>query len=217
MNFEGQRALTLMTLQPISYRGRLVACATARRWILCGELDARPPGDPERTFVIYMCAYAGDVLRGELPGPYTDRRARAYARAALIPDELLERPCPNPQRTSIASRRLRDPHRRGLLGCGGDDEVVHRVAGELHRDCRSLYAAAFAVNRMRDRHHVNSRRQVDRLLLPSLPRCNSDVAMAFGPHYRAAEQDARVEIRAFARQDPPGYLNVIYRVGQMRR
>ena len=102
MNFECPSALTLMTLQPINYQGRLVACATAQRWILCGELDARPPGDPERTFVIYMCAYAGAVLRGQLPGPYTDHRARAYARAALIPDELLERPCPNPQRTSIA-------------------------------------------------------------------------------------------------------------------
>jgi len=49
-----------------------------------------------------MCAYAGDVLRGELPGPYTDHNARAYARAALIPGELLERPCVNPLRTSLA-------------------------------------------------------------------------------------------------------------------
>ena len=39
-----------------------------------------------------MCAYAGDVARGELPGPYTDTDARRYARACLIPTELLERP-----------------------------------------------------------------------------------------------------------------------------
>jgi hypothetical protein len=39
-----------------------------------------------------MCAYAGDVARGELPGPYTDADARLYARACLIPTELLERP-----------------------------------------------------------------------------------------------------------------------------
>ncbi len=39
---------------------------------------------------------------------------------------------------------------------------------------------------------------------------------AFGPHYRAADQDTRVEIRAFARQVPPEYLNVIYRIGRMR-
>jgi hypothetical protein len=95
-------ALPPMTLQPITYRGKLVACATGTRCILSGELDSRPAGDSETTFVLYMCAYAGDVLRGELPGPYTDQRAREFARAALIPEELLERPCPDPQRTSIA-------------------------------------------------------------------------------------------------------------------
>ncbi len=39
-----------------------------------------------------MAAYARDVLRGELPGPYSEQQARRYARAALIPEELLERP-----------------------------------------------------------------------------------------------------------------------------
>lgn len=92
----------MRTLQPVSYRGRLVACATAQRCILCDELARRPVADPERTFVIFMCAYAGDVLRGELPGPYTDHNARTYARAALIPGELLERPCVNALRTSLA-------------------------------------------------------------------------------------------------------------------
>src|SRR5450755_1734092 len=92
----------MRTLQPIIYRGELVACATATRCILSGKLDSRPAGDPETTFVLCMCAYAGDVLRGELPGPYADQRAREFARAALIPEELLERPCPDPQRTSIA-------------------------------------------------------------------------------------------------------------------
>jgi hypothetical protein len=91
-----------MTLQPVTYRGRLVACATARRFFLCDELDRRHPGDPERTFVTFMCAYAGDVLRGDLPGPYRDERARAYARAALIPEELLERPCLDVARTALA-------------------------------------------------------------------------------------------------------------------
>jgi hypothetical protein len=92
----------MTTLQPVNYRGRLVACVTARGCILCNELQRRPVGDPERTFVIFMSAYAADVLRGELPGPYTDHNARKYARAALIPGELLERPCPNPLRTSLA-------------------------------------------------------------------------------------------------------------------
>ncbi len=91
-----------MTLQPVTYGGRLVACATARRFFLCDELARRPAGDPERTFVIFMCAYAGDVLRGDLRGPYTDDRARMYARAALIPEELLERPCLDLARTAAA-------------------------------------------------------------------------------------------------------------------
>jgi hypothetical protein len=39
-----------------------------------------------------MCAYALDVAAGVLPGPYNEGDARRYARACLIPDELLERP-----------------------------------------------------------------------------------------------------------------------------
>ncbi|HYN64024.1 MAG TPA: hypothetical protein VES36_05420, partial [Candidatus Limnocylindrales bacterium] len=42
------------------------------------ELDQRPADDPERTFVMFMCAYAGDILAGVLPGPYNDRDARRY-------------------------------------------------------------------------------------------------------------------------------------------
>jgi hypothetical protein len=55
-------------------------------------LDQRPAGDPELTFVIFMCVYAGEVLSGILPGPYTEQNARRYVRACLIPTELLERP-----------------------------------------------------------------------------------------------------------------------------
>jgi hypothetical protein len=36
--------------------------------------------------------YAGDVLAGVLPAPYGDEDARRYARACLIPAELLDRP-----------------------------------------------------------------------------------------------------------------------------
>jgi hypothetical protein len=80
-----------MTLQPICYRGRTVAAATRTRFFLAEVLDERPADDPERTFVIFMCAYAGDVLAGVLPGPYSDQDARRYARACLVPAELLER------------------------------------------------------------------------------------------------------------------------------
>ncbi len=37
-----------------------------------------------------MCAYAHEVLTGQLPGPYTDHNARRFARAALVPDELAD-------------------------------------------------------------------------------------------------------------------------------
>jgi hypothetical protein len=69
----------------------MVAAATRSRFFLADELDQRPVSDPERTFVIFMCAYARDVARGDLPGPYTEGDARRYARACLIPAELLER------------------------------------------------------------------------------------------------------------------------------
>ena len=39
-----------------------------------------------------MCAYASDIARGVLPGPYDNADACRYARAALVPEELLERP-----------------------------------------------------------------------------------------------------------------------------
>ncbi|MGI8411550.1 MAG: hypothetical protein ACR2LV_02565 [Solirubrobacteraceae bacterium] len=91
-----------MWLQPIVYRGRVVACAAPTRFFLAEELERRPVGDPELTFVLYMTAYARDVLIGELSAPYTEENARAYARAALIPDELLERPLLDAGRTARA-------------------------------------------------------------------------------------------------------------------
>jgi hypothetical protein len=58
---------------------------------LADDLDERPVGDPDRTFVILMCAYASDLLAGVLPGPYRADDARRYGRACLGTAELLER------------------------------------------------------------------------------------------------------------------------------
>ena len=44
-----------------------------------------------------MCLYAGQILNGHHPAPYRDEDARAYARAVLIPAELLEHPGPRHQ------------------------------------------------------------------------------------------------------------------------
>ena len=80
-----------MMLQPITYRGHTVGAGTPRRFFLSDELHNQGPSDLETTFVCLMCCYAREVLTGRLPGPYTDQNARRFARAALIPDELLER------------------------------------------------------------------------------------------------------------------------------
>lgn len=94
-------ALLTMRLQTITYRGRPVACATATRFFLSDDVERLPAGDPLLTFVVYMCAYARDVLTGELPGPYTDHDARCFARAALVPRELAD-----PVRTAHTRRNL---------------------------------------------------------------------------------------------------------------
>jgi hypothetical protein len=91
-----------MWLQPITYRGRLAACATATRVFLADEFERRPGGDPELKFVLFMCLYARDVLTGEVSGAYGHEDACAYARAALIPAELLERPLSDARSTAAA-------------------------------------------------------------------------------------------------------------------
>lgn len=73
-----------MDAQPVHYGGRLAAIACRDRFLLIDELASRDVEDPERTFVIFMCAYAGDVLNGRLPGPYSELDARIYARCCLI-------------------------------------------------------------------------------------------------------------------------------------
>jgi hypothetical protein len=80
-----------MDVQPIAYCGRIVAACTGECFLLADDLAYRPPGDPELVFVVMMCSYATDIARGLLPGPFDDVDARRYARAALIPEELLER------------------------------------------------------------------------------------------------------------------------------
>src|SRR5664279_382239 len=95
-------ALGTMRLQTITYRGRPVACATATRFFLADDVERLPAGGPLLTFVVYMCAYARDVLTGELPGPYTDHDARCFARAALVPEELARTRRDRPRISTLA-------------------------------------------------------------------------------------------------------------------
>jgi len=65
-------------LQQITHNGELVAIVLADQAIID---DALPVS--ERSQVQAMCLYALQIQAGELPGPYTDDKANAYARAAM--------------------------------------------------------------------------------------------------------------------------------------
>ncbi len=148
-----------MSPQPITYRGRVVAAATAERFLLSDELEHRPSGDPERTFVIYMCLYARDIATGQLPGPYSEPRARRFAAACLIPAELAERPALDtaraaaalgvperelrvarrvpPAMTDATHRAVRDVRNHGLHG----DLIASAVGVELGAQLQSAITA----------------------------------------------------------------------------
>jgi hypothetical protein len=75
-----------MTL--ITYQGRPVAMAGRERFYLAPHIGQLRDGDPMKTFVCFLVAYAHDVLVGQLPGEpshYLPRRAERYARECLLP------------------------------------------------------------------------------------------------------------------------------------
>ena len=94
----------MMGVQPITYRGRIVAACRGRRFVRADDLEQRPPSDPEVVFVGMVCSYASDVERGVLPGPSGAANACRYARTALIP-EMLERPTLHIDRAAGGSAR----------------------------------------------------------------------------------------------------------------
>ena len=119
-----------MDLQPITYRGRLVAAATPTRFFLADELRERPPGDPETVFVCYMCAYARETLAGAIDRDYCELNARRFAQAALIPEKLLER---EPINTAHAAATLAIP---------ADELADALVAAKVSRDTSPANAHA---------------------------------------------------------------------------
>ena len=64
-------------IQPIIYRGRMAALVVGEQAIISDALPSR-----EQTIVKAMCLYALEVAEPRLPGPYSEARALAYARAA---------------------------------------------------------------------------------------------------------------------------------------
>ena len=64
-------------LHQITHNGELVAIVLADQAIIDDTLPAS-----EQPHVQAMCLYALQIQAGELPGPYTDAKATAYAVAA---------------------------------------------------------------------------------------------------------------------------------------
>ena len=69
---------------PITYQDRTAALAAPDRYWLAAHIDALPDGHPTKRIVAFMALFARDVLNGTLPGNYTDHRAAAFARLALV-------------------------------------------------------------------------------------------------------------------------------------
>ena len=74
---------TRMETITITYQDRGVALAAPRRVWLAVHIQALPAGHPTKCVVAFMAFYARDVLRGELPGPYSDEHALLFAYVAM--------------------------------------------------------------------------------------------------------------------------------------
>ena len=68
----------------LTYEDQPVARASRERFWLAPHVESLPDGHPTKRLVAFMALYARDVLAGELPAPYSDERARRFARLALV-------------------------------------------------------------------------------------------------------------------------------------
>ena len=68
----------------LTYDGQDVALAGRERFWLAAHIEALPDGHPTKRLVAFMALFARDVLSGELPGRYSEHRARTFARLALV-------------------------------------------------------------------------------------------------------------------------------------
>ena len=89
----------------LTYDNHAAALASRERFWLALHIAALPDGDPTKRLVTFMALYARDVLTGELPGPYSDERARSFARLALVEPSAYR-----------AHRRRGDSELAGVLG-----------------------------------------------------------------------------------------------------
>src|SRR3954451_15023353 len=92
--------MNAIVTQLITFQGRIPAIGTRGRVFLTDAPETALDGDGP--FVLAMCLYAGAMLNGHVRAPYRETDARAFARALLIPTELLERHLTCPEQTAIA-------------------------------------------------------------------------------------------------------------------
>jgi hypothetical protein len=65
-------------VQPIVYRGRVVAVATRRGCVFGENLD-----DETYRMAAAMCLFHGELVQGHITGPFTSERAERWAQAFL--------------------------------------------------------------------------------------------------------------------------------------
>jgi hypothetical protein len=126
----------------LTYEQRTAALAAPERFWLAAHIEARPDGDPTKRLVTFMATYARDILAGELPEPYTDERARRFARLALVEPT-----------TYHAHRRSRDAELADVLG------LPLGEIPDVRREQQALASARAAARRTRSRTHHHTSRQ----------------------------------------------------------
>lgn len=116
----------------ITYAGAVAAAAGATRFHLAPRIAALPDGHPTKRVVAFMCAYAREILTGQLPGPYSDDDAEHFARTALIDPAILTR-----------YPRATDDQLADFLGVPPEQLAARRaeLAGELELETGNVAAA----------------------------------------------------------------------------
>jgi hypothetical protein len=79
-----------MEMEPIEYRGELVALAGAERfYIVAPWLLERPAGDPVVRFVAFMCVCRREAALSGMDGPIDGETLATWVRRALIDEREL--------------------------------------------------------------------------------------------------------------------------------
>jgi hypothetical protein len=72
----------------ISWQGRTVARVDDDDFDVEPHIEVLEADHPHRRWVTCLGLFGQRVLAGDIPAPYSDSRARLFARAVLLPDEI---------------------------------------------------------------------------------------------------------------------------------